>query len=84
MGCPSLQSANANASRGRFVLEHEHQDLLATEHLNEEPQEGPQEAAFVTISEGFYANGVVVIAHGEPAFNGLHGDLEEDRKWYGL
>ena len=58
-----------------------HQNLLATEHLNEEPQEGPQEAAFVTISEGFYANGVVVIAHGEPAFKGLHGDLEDDRKW---
>ena len=58
--------------------------LLATQRLTKEPQEGVQDAAFVTISEGFYANGVVVIAHGEPAFNGLHGDLEDDRKWYWL
>ena len=83
MGCPSLQSANVNASRGRFVLELEHQDLLATQHLNEEPQQGPQDTA-ITISEGLYAYGFIVIAHGEPAFNGLHGDLEEDRKWYWL
>ena len=59
--------------------QHEHQDLLATEHLNEEPQEGPQEAAFVTISEGFNANAFIVKAHGVPAFNGIHGDLEEDQ-----
>ena len=32
---------NVHASRGRFVLEHEHQDLLATKHLNEEPQPRP-------------------------------------------
>ena len=81
MGCPSLQSANVNASRGRFVLELEHQDLLATQHL--EPQQGPQDTA-VTISEGLYAYGFIVIAHVEQAFNGLHGDLEEDRKWYWL
>ena len=38
-----------------------------------------QKAAFVTMSEGFSANGFIVKAHGEPAFNGMHGGLEEDQ-----